>query len=916
MLRYKLNLKNVQDKVIEIDYESLYFSSDCTYITGVTDISYNLSNESTIIVVSNEENICSLEATDVVRCGYVIYKKPYEIKIFEDNGTIGILYNDGQYYCTNYEDEIIVSSGDTKDTPLYITIDNHEYKIGVYSYDTTSGDTIIKKFKKDDTVTIPTKYWVYDNKITIDDVIYDVNIDHKTKLLNDDNYYPYIVLRDTNNLTDIDRVLYVLDWEYSKRKLVTKFKITSSINLNLNVIKGQCVEQVPFFYKDNEGQDKIYITNFFDPMDFYSNAAYLNKEINYEWKNSDSGSTILLYLDNINDKLSFFGTIYVSENVALPYTLYGQQIDGKIYFSYHEITYICDMSKTKEYVLIGNKEYEIFKITKNENTKNEKTNLFIVYNDTPLSIIKKTDDKIQMDSLYDNSEFNVVSRYLIDIDNISYKVETYIDDNVTKYYINVNKLPELQLGIFEYVSNNVIRCKVNNNELSPLLKKLVNDPKKFTYTFKIPVFDSTMITPNTADIKEYLGSTFKLYTKNSSLSIPIKLENDNAIDLHKEFLLKNNYVDNVINNSINRIVDMEKDIYYPAVLVYKNNKEVLQLCNQLQIDLHFRSRDLSTWTINETTDDYKFKQPTNWNIFDSYKYASDTHDYNVLKPILSLTDDLRFYPPSDLLYFLNFTNEDVFYQKQKLGKSFLRLSFYDSMDPNTQSLLYTSTIFMSETTLFKKYIDADKTQTTYITIKDRSKEKEINAVQTNDYNDVITQRVYSLDSLNVVNKIGVDTEPCINANNKKLLFDEEKRLSSSFIIKSRNETVDSSDGFYLYLFKEYSNWLHERSIFMRVQFNHAGLGKTINFMVLYHNNSFGNKSMINWSSKYNFDKYKDGCSLNELYEHLYIEIKVKYDLENKRFCYYLPEWMSEKNTNKNVMRLSLFEIKIKDESNL
>ena len=102
---------------------------------------------------------------------------------------------------------------------------------------------------------------------------------------------------------------------------------------------------------------------------------------------------------------------------------------------------------------------------------------------------------------------------------------------------------------------------------------------------------------------------------------------------------------------------------------------------------------------------------------------------------------------------------------------------------------------------------------------------------------------------------------------------------------------------------------------MRVQFNHAGLGKTINFMMMYHKNVNGDKSMINWSSKYNFDRYKDGCTLSELYEHVYIEIKVKYDLVNNRFCYYLPKWMSEKNSNKNVMHLSLFEIKIKDESN-
>jgi hypothetical protein len=221
---------------------------------------------------------------------------------------------------------------------------------------------------------------------------------------------------------------------------------------------------------------------------------------------------------------------------------------------------------------------------------------------------------------------------------------------------------------------------------------------------------------------------------------------------------------------------------------------------------------------------------------------------------------------------------------------------------------------MSETELYKKYVNADKTLTHYVTIKERGTTKEKHIAENNDYDHTEKVINYTLDNNNRVNHIGVSTEPCKSGTNSSLTFDENKRLSSSFVIKNRNECVDSSEGFYLYLFKEYSNWTHERSIYMRVQFNHAGMGRTVNFMLLYHKNNVGKKSMINWTSKFNFDKYKDGCPLNELYEHIFIEIKVKYDLENKRFCYYLPEWMSEKNSDKHIMRLSLFEIKIKDES--
>ena len=60
---------------------------------------------------------------------------------------------------------------------------------------------------------------------------------------------------------------------------------------------------------------------------------------------------------------------------------------------------------------------------------------------------------------------------------------------------------------------------------------------------------------------------------------------------------------------------------------------------------------------------------------------------------------------SDLLGLMHFDNNDVFYQKSRISKSFLRLSFYDSTDPQKQSLLATSTVFMNENSLYKKYID-------------------------------------------------------------------------------------------------------------------------------------------------------------------------------------------------------------------
>lgn len=65
---------------------------------------------------------------------------------------------------------------------------------------------------------------------------------------------------------------------------------------------------------------------------------------------------------------------------------------------------------------------------------------------------------------------------------------------------------------------------------------------------------------------------------------------------------------------------------------------------------------------------------------------------------------------------------------------------------------------------------------------------------------------------------------------KKYKIDENKRLGSRLIISNKYNTDTSSEGFYIYMFKEYSKNLHPRQIFMKVDFNHAGIGSTIPFI--------------------------------------------------------------------------------------
>jgi hypothetical protein len=159
MLKYKLNIKNEKNKVVDVKYESLYFSLDGTTITGVTDPSYGLSNLNTITVVTNESLTCAVSARDVMRCGYLIYNKNFNI---EDYGeTVGILYTDGQYYCVNKTFSLKERPQDGEYVNPFITVNEHEYEIGEWVENGNDPEKYMYTKKYDTTVVYVTPYGDY-----------------------------------------------------------------------------------------------------------------------------------------------------------------------------------------------------------------------------------------------------------------------------------------------------------------------------------------------------------------------------------------------------------------------------------------------------------------------------------------------------------------------------------------------------------------------------------------------------------------------------------------------------------------------------------------------------------------------------------------------------------------------------------
>jgi hypothetical protein len=209
---------------------------------------------------------------------------------------------------------------------------------------------------------------------------------------------------------------------------------------------------------------------------------------------------------------------------------------------------------------------------------------------------------------------------------------------------------------------------------------------------------------------------------------------------------------------------------------------------------------------------------------------------------------------SDLLGYLNFTDNDVFYRKKKVSETFVRLTFYNSTDPLEQKLLFYSTVYLDSTTLYGKYVR----QLTHM----------------ND-NGLFTD----------VKNMNVAVISCSADTNSS-------RVDTKMVITNEFDRMKSAEGFNIYLFAKDQNINlenGEKTIYMKVEFNHAGNGKTI--------------PMFMWP-KDEDGKYVSLTTENFI-KSLYIPIKLVY--LNGRYSYYIPD--AFKNENGNI-ELVLFEPKI------
>ena len=329
-----------------------------------------------------------------------------------------------------------------------------------------------------------------------------------------------------------------------------------------------------------------------------------------------------------------------------------------------------------------------------------------------------------------------------------------------------------------------------------------------------------------------------VFKKTNYWNVPIGfVQNTDYIHLYQEERNNTLFVEKIKKSVIPPVINMERVKYTPII---RDEKEISIVCG-ITFNLHFRVRD------------------NNWNIV---KY----NDWCTCNP--TNTNDVDF-EKSDSLYYLGFTDGDVQYQKMKLKKSFIRLSFYSSNDPLSQSLLYYSTIFLDSGRLFGQF---NKKRTELIG----------------------EGRIWSPNEapkyvLEAAAQQGSDI-----------------RIDSQITIHNEFDTTKSSEGFNMYLFADDCEIVDDdkdfRTIYMKVEFNHAGYGKTIPFIV--------------WPNKVG----DDDLTIDKYFESVYIPLRIQHI--NDKYYYYFdvddkshPLWpyvQCDKDAKSIIF--NLFEPKLKKES--
>lgn len=361
--------------------------------------------------------------------------------------------------------------------------------------------------------------------------------------------------------------------------------------------------------------------------------------------------------------------------------------------------------------------------------------------------------------------------------------------------------------------------------------------------------------------------TVKFRKERNLSTLPISISQSIGEDMYNEINIKEHFVDKETQKAINPIIELEKDMYIPY---FKDSNNNFHPIYEIEINMHFRNHNGEDWTV--TDDDY-------WNgiesvALDDKLIGLSVNDNYFSQPYIDNNCKER---QSDNLSKLGFTDADVKYQKTRLLKSFLRLSYYDSSDQMKNTLYHYATPYLNTNKLFTNYTKNIDTKG-YKRVSDIT-EKDITGLS------VITE---------------VDNIEGVNIDNV-----EDYRLSSQILIKDRNESTNSSEGYYIYLWKGLSKVDEPQDLYLHIDFNHAGYGRIIPMMLPYGPN--GSRTFDDITN----DWINGGYSFKTYLRYSFIKFKYEYNSTLSKYIYYIDtDTYGDTVYENNRLILNIYEAKI------
>lgn len=357
------------------------------------------------------------------------------------------------------------------------------------------------------------------------------------------------------------------------------------------------------------------------------------------------------------------------------------------------------------------------------------------------------------------------------------------------------------------------------------------------------------------------------------LGLGVVLEQDyDAKRMFQEYQVNELFVKKIKNSIIPPFIDLEKVKYAPAFFETIPNDEtednqedtitITHLATGLTFNLHFRTR-ISGGTIEnpEEYDDDVREAMLAHSFEDTWHFNDEMSTWNgngLKDPQVEnsgeierehLYDDENFVNSSNLIGYLGFTDDDVYNQKNRVKQTFIRLSFYDDKNPLTQNLLCYSTIFLDSGDLYGKYVKR-KAWLDEVSMEEEDEE----------YNTELNPIVWNPTAI---------TDPC-------------SAVTCQLMVNDEYDMTRSGEGFNLYLFREDAPVENDdvQNIYMKVEFNHAGIGRTVP-LIFWRKVKDKTGKVFNEASALTISNYLDN---------LYIPIAIS--LSDRGYVYSFPDAIS------------------------